>query len=75
MRIFQLNRKVDVSGVSGTGIVAHGVDFGAYTILYWIPEMTRLQVAGLGIYHSVEEVELIHGHDGKTVVEPINYVK
>ena len=69
MRLFQLNRKVDVSGVSGTGIVAHGVDFGEYTVLYWIPAMTRLQVAGLGIYHSLEEVERIHGHDGKTVIE------
>ena len=69
MRIFQLNRKVDVSGVSGTGIVACGVDFGEYTVLYWIPEMTRLKVAGLGVYHSLEEVDSIHGHDGKTVIE------
>ena len=75
MRLFQLNRKVDVSGVSGTGIVAHGVDFGEYTVLYWIPAMTRLHVAGLGIYHSLEEVERIHGHDGRTVLEPINFVR
>ena len=69
MKRFQLNRKVDVSGISGTGIVAQGVDFGEYTVLYWTPEMTRLKVAGLGIYHSLEEVEKIHGHDGKTVIE------
>ena len=69
MRRFQLNRLEDASGVSGTGIVAHGVDFGEYVVLYWIPEMTRLGVAGLGVYHAMSEVEAIHGHNGKTVLE------
>ena len=73
MRIFQLNRKVDVSGVSGTGIIAHGVDFGEYTVIYWIPDMTRLGVAGLGIYHSVQEAIDIHGHEGATQFEWISH--
>ena len=69
MRTFQLRRIEDVSGASGIGVVAHGVDFGAYVVLYWIPQMTRLGVAGLGIYRSIRDLEAIHGHGGKTVIE------
>ena len=74
MRIFQLRRLEDITGVSGVGIVAEGVDFGNYTVLYWKPEATRLGVAGLGIYRSTYEVEQIHGHGGKTVLEWLDYV-
>ena len=69
MRPFQLRRLEDVSGVSGSGVVAEGVDFGDYTVLYWKPEMTRLGVAGLGIYRSTDELIQIHGHGGQTVLE------
>ena len=69
MRRFQLRRLEDITVVSGIGVVAEGVDFGDYTVLYWKPEMTRLGVAGLGIYRSIDEVEQIHGHGGKTILE------
>ena len=69
MRPFQLRRLEDPTGISGMGIVAEGVDFGEYTVLYWKPEMTRLGVASLGIYGSPYEVQQIHGHDGQTVLE------
>ena len=69
MRPFQLRRLEDASGVSGLGVVAEGVDFGQYTVLYWKPEATRLGVAGLGVYRTPDELVQIHGHGGKTVLE------
>lgn len=65
MRRFHLRRFEDVSGLSGTGIVAEGVEFANGEVcMCW-----------LGTYRIVENapnihtIEAIHGHGGKTVVE------
>lgn len=63
-RRFHLLRKDDVHGVSGTGIVAEGVQFtNGSTVLTWLTHLTSVAV-----YHSVDVLERIHGHDGRTVV-------
>lgn len=63
-RRFRLMRSEDATGVSGTGHVADGVQFpdGA-CVLRW-----RTAVASTAVYDSIEAVERIHGHDGKTAV-------
>ena len=65
MRRFQLFRKTDPSGVSGTGIVAMGVQWPDSTVsLRWLgPD------AAFANWQSIEAVERIHGHGGQTVVE------
>lgn len=64
MRRFELVREEDVSGVSGTGVVAEGVAFSdGVTVLRW------LRAGGsTAIYNSAEHMEQIHGHDGRTVI-------
>jgi len=63
-RVFQLVRAEDVSGVSGTGVVADGVVFpDGVTVLRW-----RTAGGSTAVYGSVEDVERIHGHDGKTIL-------
>jgi hypothetical protein len=63
-RRFVLVRYEDESGVSGTGVVAEGVQFSTgRCVLAWV---TRFQ--SLAIYNSVDEIRAIHGHDGKTLV-------
>lgn len=65
MKLFVLNRTEDASGVSGVGVVAEGVQFsGGKCVLSWLTEHTSVAV-----YDSIEELELIHGHDGMTRVE------
>ncbi|MFZ5879133.1 MAG: hypothetical protein ACOY0R_07175 [Chloroflexota bacterium] len=65
MRNFWLNRLEDESGVSGTGMVAEGTQFeNGKCVLAWI----TTQFQSIGIYNSIEEVERIHGHNGKTLV-------
>lgn len=61
---FVLRRDEDESGVSGEGVVAQGVVFtdGAVA-LRWLTEYRST-----GIYNSIEDVERIHGHGGKTKV-------
>ena len=62
VRVFRLERTEDVSGISGTGVVADGVVFpDGVAVLRW-----RTAGASTAIYDSVEDVERIHGHDGKT---------
>lgn len=62
MRTFQLTRDVDVSGVSGTGVVADGCQFPDGTVaMRW-----RGDRASTAIYSDVAVVEAIHGHGGAT---------
>ena len=61
---FYLKRKVDVSGTSGTGIVARGVILpSGNCVLEWLTFHSSI-----AIYKNIEDVEKIHGHDGATEV-------
>jgi len=61
MRRFYLKRDEDVSGVSGTGRVAEGVEFdNGKVAMTWKSEFPSVSV-----YDSVTVVEKIHSHNGK----------
>jgi len=63
-RRFILMRNEDFSGVSGTGVVAEGVCFSDGTCaMRWKTSMTST-----AIYRNAEELEKIHGHEGRTQV-------
>jgi hypothetical protein len=65
MRRFFLNRKADVSGVSGTGHVAEGVQFSTGTmVVHWVSPY-----ASTNIYPNAVALEHVHGHEGKTTIE------
>jgi hypothetical protein len=62
LRVFQLLRDEDPSGVSGVGQVAVGVVFpSGKVVLEWLGSHNTL-----GIYDDLKRVEHIHGHGGKT---------
>lgn len=62
MRRFQLERDTDVSGISGTGTVADGVEFPDGTVVIrWRGERQSTVV-----WPGIEDVEAIHGHGGAT---------
>lgn len=64
MRRFCLVRDVDVSGVSGTGVVAEGILFSTgKAVLGWVTSFRSIAV-----YDSLSELEAIHGHGGATRV-------
>lgn len=66
----RLVREEDVSGTSGTGVVAYGVEFpepNGSAILGW-----NTDVNSVAVYDSVDELEDIHGHEGRTHVEFID---
>ena len=64
MRKFHLWRIEDESGVSGTGIVAEGVEFAdGQCVMSWL---TRYH--SIAVYPSAAELEQIHGHHGKTKI-------
>lgn len=68
MRRFELQRREDPSGVSGTGAVAEGVQFRDGTVvLRW-----RSRHLSTAIYDDISTVVDIHGHDGLTTVEWID---
>lgn len=63
-RRFVLNRKVDVTGTSGTGIVAEGVMFsGGKVALTWFSHY-----GAVNVYDSMEVVRILHGHNGSTEI-------
>jgi hypothetical protein len=66
MRQFYLERTEDVSGVSGTGRVAVGVQLpSGKGVLEWCVEGIEPTIA---IYDNIGVVERVHGHKGKTLV-------
>lgn len=64
-RRFHLVRTEDFTGVSGTGTVAEGVQFSdGVCAMHWIVPPAK----STALYDSVDELILIHGHDGRTKV-------
>lgn len=63
-RRFELVRDVDITGVSGTGVVAEGVAFtDGVVCLHWVGAWPS------SIVHydrGIEAVEHVHGHGGNT---------
>jgi hypothetical protein len=65
MRRFYLNRTDDVSGVSGVGQVARGIEFDDGSVaMQWATSHKSI-----GLYWSIEHVIDIHGHDGRATVD------
>jgi hypothetical protein len=65
VRRFQLHRDEDVSGVSGTGVVAEGVAFtgdGPVAVRWTSDWPTSV------VFHDrgVASLEAVHGHNGRT---------
>lgn len=66
-RRFYLLRQEDESGVSGTGVVAVGVEFpSGQCVIEWVTK--RTEGGSLGVYDSMAALEQVHGHGGKTEV-------
>lgn len=62
---FKLVRSTDVSGISGTGVVAEGTQFSTgKCVIAW-----TTQYQSVAVYDSIEDVEAIHGHNGNTHIQ------
>lgn len=65
-RRFLLVRNEDVTGVSGIGKVAEGIQYSdGVCSMHWVVNPARSTT----VYNSVEDVETIHGHNGATKVK------
>ena len=61
---FQLHRRVDHSGVSGTGVVADGVRFASNMVAVgW-----RGDKYSVGVYPDMDHMLSVDGHGGYTLV-------
>lgn len=62
MRRFVLERDEDLTGVSGTGVVADGVEFeDGVCALHW-----RGRLTSTAVYENMATLVSIHGHEGAT---------
>lgn len=75
MRNFNLDRSVDVSGLSGTGVVAEGVEFSDGTVVVrWLDTGVSQINKERGVkpttvvHPDIQSVEALHGHGGATRV-------
>lgn len=65
MKLFKLVRSIDVSGVSGVGEIAEGVEFHDGQIaLSWLGTYHTVE-----LLHSMDDLIAIHGHSGSTEVK------
>ncbi len=67
LQAFRVMRREDVSGNTGTGHVADAVRFpnGKAAIAF------REGARSVALYDSLEDLIATHGHDGRTVLEPV----
>lgn len=64
MRRFVLERSEDLTGTSGTGIVAEGVVFSNGHVAYtWLSPLATVTIC-----QSIDVVERLHGHEGRARV-------
>ncbi len=71
VRIFQLVREEDVSGISGTGVIAEGVEFtdGTVAMRWAFSEGPAGYIFPTLAFHpDIRNVERLHGHGGRTKV-------
>ncbi len=62
MRVYQLVREEDVSGVSGTGVIAEVVELhDGQCVISWFGQHHTLEVTP-----HLQDIIDIHGHEGKT---------
>lgn len=72
MNFYYLCRKEDISQISGTGHVAEVAEFGDGTVaVRWPASRNATGVASTTIFNSVEDLLKVHGHQGRTVAEPV----
>jgi hypothetical protein len=79
MRTFALHRHTDPTGISGTGVVAEGVQWSDGTVaVRWLPAGTarpdRVKPT-LAVHDDIDSVEALHGHNGNTTVVWTNDVR
>lgn len=68
MRVFELYRKEDVTGVSGTGVVAVGIMFPNGSVaMQWLGARSSIV-----IHDNMENVVSVHNHNGKTEIRWLN---
>lgn len=68
MRRFVLVRTDDVSGTSGVGTVAEGVEYSnGWCSLHWLT-----QLSSFAMYENVKTLVAIHGHENRTQVQWID---
>lgn len=64
MRNFILDRKQDITGISGTGIIAYGVQWtpGGLCDMYWLGTKTT------GQYPSIDSIKSTHCYNNNASV-------
>ena len=69
MKYFILDRVEDESGISGVGTIAEGIVWSDGTVAYrWLTDVATTIIAD-----NIEDVEFLHGHDGKTKIIYLHY--
>lgn len=63
-RRFVLRRDDDETGISGTGVVAEGVEFSTG----WCAMSWMTAAHSVAVYPNIKELERIHGHNGRAVI-------
>lgn len=65
MKTFKVYRSEDVSGVSGTGLIAEGVEFtDGQVAINWLSDLKHYP----DLAPSIEAWLRIHGHNGRTQI-------
>lgn len=73
MRTFTLIRSQDLSGISGIGVIAKGIAEKKRAILIWtslatLADGSKKVISTKTYFKCWEDIVLLHGHGGKTIL-------
>jgi hypothetical protein len=72
MKTYYLRRNEDVSGNSGCGRVAQVAEFDdGSAVLHWNLGANQSGVASTEVFASISDLLRVHGHNGRSVLEPV----
>jgi hypothetical protein len=81
MRVFQMIRDTDVTGLSGTGVVAEVIEFSDGSVaMRWLQDgvskdnFVRGVRATTVLHESLMSVQALHGHNGMSHLKPLRVV-
>ena len=82
MRVFQMIRDTDVTGLSGTGVVAEVIEFSDGSVaMRWLQDGVSESNRDRGVrattvmHESLASVQALHGHNGMSHLRPMRVVE
>jgi hypothetical protein len=68
---YAVDRMEDVTGISGPGIIAWALQLDNGFLMFWDTVLAEKPTETVEYFDTKEKFDVIHGHEGATVLRPV----